>query len=33
MLAYRCPGGIPAKRFGRSVRVSLIDLRRWLEQQ
>jgi excisionase family DNA binding protein len=33
MLEDRHPGGIPIKRFGRSVRVSLIDLRRWIEQQ
>ena len=33
MLEDRCPGGIPIKRFGRSLRISLNDLRRWLEQQ
>ena len=33
MLEDRCPGGIPIKRFGRSLRISLSDLRRWLEQQ
>ncbi|HYU71944.1 MAG TPA: helix-turn-helix domain-containing protein [Ktedonobacteraceae bacterium] len=33
MLGDRCPGGIPVKRFGRAVRVSLDDLRRWVEQQ
>ena len=33
MLEDRHPGGIPIKQFGRSVRVSLIDLRRWIEQQ
>jgi excisionase family DNA binding protein len=32
MLADRCPDGIPIKRFGRSVRVSPSDLRRWIEQ-
>jgi excisionase family DNA binding protein len=33
MLEDRHPGGIPIKRFGRSLRISLNDLRRWLEQQ
>jgi len=33
MLGDRCPDGIPIKRFGRSVRVSPGDLRRWIEQQ
>ena len=33
MLADRCPGGIPVIRFGRSVRVRMSDLRRWVEQQ
>jgi excisionase family DNA binding protein len=33
MLEDRCPGGIPIKRFGRSLRISLQELRRWLEQQ
>jgi excisionase family DNA binding protein len=33
MLEGRCPGGIPIKRFGRSLRVSLNDLRRWLDEQ
>lgn len=33
MLEDRCPGGIPIKRFGKSVRISLSDLRRWLDQQ
>ena len=33
MLEDRCPGGIPIKRFGKSVRVSLSDLRHWLDQQ
>jgi len=33
MLEDRHPGGIPIKRFGRSLRISLHDLRRWLEQQ
>lgn len=33
LLADRCPGGIPVKRFGRAVRVSLSDLRRWIEQR
>ena len=33
MLEDRHPGGIPIKRFGRSLRISLSDLRRWLEQQ
>ncbi len=33
MLEDRQPGGIPIKRFGRSLRISLNDLRRWLEQQ
>jgi len=33
MLEDRCPGGIPIKRFGKSVRVSPSDLRRWLDQQ
>jgi len=33
MLETRRPGGIPIKRFGRSLRISLSDLRRWLEQQ
>ena len=32
MLEDRCPGGIPVKRFGRSVRISPSDLRRWVEQ-
>jgi excisionase family DNA binding protein len=32
ILADRCPGGIPIKRIGRSVRVSPSDLRRWIEQ-
>jgi excisionase family DNA binding protein len=32
MLADRSPGGIPVKRFGRSVRVSPPELRRWIEQ-
>lgn len=32
MLADRCPGGIPIKRFGRSVRVYSSDLRHWIEQ-
>jgi excisionase family DNA binding protein len=33
MLEDRCPGGIPIMRFGRCVRVSPTQLRRWLEQQ
>ena len=33
MLEHRHPGGIPIKRFGKSVRISLTDLRRWLEAQ
>ncbi len=33
LLGDRCPGGIPVKRFGRSVRISLSDLRRWVEQR
>lgn len=33
LLEDRHPGGIPIKRFGRSLRISLNDLRRWLEQQ
>lgn len=33
MLGDRCSGGIPVKRFGRSVRISLNDLRRWVEQR
>ena len=33
MLADRHPGGIPVKRFGKSLRISLSDLRRWLEEQ
>jgi len=32
MLADLCPDGIPVKRFGRAVRVSPSDLRRWIEQ-
>lgn len=32
LLEYRCPGGIPVKRFGRSVRVSLSELRDWVAQ-
>jgi len=32
LLGDRCPGGIPVKRFGRAVRISLSDLRRWVEQ-
>ena len=33
MLEDRHPGGIPIIRFGRALRISLHDLRRWLEQQ
>jgi excisionase family DNA binding protein len=33
MLADRHPGGIPVKRFGKSLRISLSDLRHWLEAQ
>ncbi len=33
MLEDRKPGGIPIKRFGRALRISLYDLRHWLEQQ
>ena len=33
MLEDRCPNGIPIKRFGRALRISLSELRRWLEQQ
>jgi excisionase family DNA binding protein len=33
MLEDRHPGGIPIKRFGRALRISLSELRRWLEQQ
>jgi excisionase family DNA binding protein len=33
MLEYRHPGGIPIKRFGKSVRVSVSELRRWLDEQ
>lgn len=33
MLENRRPGGIPIKRFGKSLRISYSDLRRWLEQQ
>jgi excisionase family DNA binding protein len=33
MLEDRHPGGIPVKRFGRALRISLNDLRRWLDQQ
>ena len=33
LLENRRPGGIPIKRFGRSLRISLSELRRWLEQQ
>jgi len=32
LLGDRRPGGIPVKRFGRAVRISLSDLRRWVEQ-
>jgi len=32
LLGDRRPGGIPVKRFGRAVRISLNDLRRWVEQ-
>jgi excisionase family DNA binding protein len=32
LLEDRRPGGIPIKRFGRAVRISLSDLRRWVEQ-
>ena len=31
LLGDRCPGGIPVMRFGRSVRISLGDLRWWIE--
>jgi excisionase family DNA binding protein len=31
LLGDRCPGGIPVMRFGRSVRISLDDLRWWVE--
>ena len=30
LLGDRCPGGIPVMRFGRSVRISLDDLRWWV---
>ncbi len=33
MLEDRCPNGIPIKRFGRALRISLSELRRWLERQ
>ena len=33
LLEDRHPGGIPIKRFGRSLRISINDLRRWLDQQ
>jgi excisionase family DNA binding protein len=33
MLEDRCPGGIPIKRFGKSLRISFSELRRWLDQQ
>jgi excisionase family DNA binding protein len=33
MLDDRCLGGIPVTRFQRSVRVSVADLRRWIEQR
>jgi excisionase family DNA binding protein len=33
LLEYRCPGGIPVKRFGRSVRIRLSDLRQWIDEQ
>jgi len=33
MLEDRCTGGIPIKRFGRSVRISPMELRRWLDEQ
>ncbi len=32
LLADRRPGGIPIKRIDHSVRVSLSELRRWVEQ-
>lgn len=33
MLEDRCPGGIPIKRFGKSLRISLSELRHWVDQQ
>lgn len=33
MLEDRCAGGIPIKRFGKSLRISLTELRRWLDEQ
>ena len=30
LLGDRCPGGIPVMRIGRSVRISLDDLRWWV---
>jgi excisionase family DNA binding protein len=33
LLADRCANGIPIKRFGRALRVSPADLRRWIEQR
>jgi excisionase family DNA binding protein len=32
LLGDRYPGGIPVMRFGRSVRISLADLRWWIER-
>ncbi len=33
MLEDRCPGGIPIKRFGRALRFSASELRRWIDEQ
>ncbi len=33
LLEDRHPGGIPIKRFGKSIRISPSELRHWLEQQ
>ena len=33
MLEHRHPGGIPIKRFGKAIRISVSELRRWLEEQ
>lgn len=33
MLAHRHAGGIPIKRFGKAIRISVSELRRWLEEQ
>jgi excisionase family DNA binding protein len=33
ILADRYPGGIPVVRIGRSIRIRLNDLRRWVDEQ